>query len=157
MADSFERLGIVSSYSEASRSSRSRSGSSFPSDFSLGKKCEWSLEEACSEILKNAASCKKIPLAALTTKNYTCSEKDIEFLATIFGQPVCSSPWKRRLIDMMFIVFLFIVIVGLIIFLGPSSIKETPWTWLFILVLFVIALFFLNWWSMKSSDAVCQI
>lgn len=157
MADSFEKLGIVSSYSESSRSTPSRGGSSFPADLSLGKKHSWNLDEACNEILKHSASCGKVLLISLNTKNYSCTKKDLEILASIFGKATCSSPWKRRGVDMLLVFFLFLLIVGLILFLGPASIKDTPWTWLFILILFVIALFFLNLWSVKSSDIVCQI
>lgn len=157
MADSFEKLGIVSSYSEASRASRSISGSSFPTDLSLGKRREWSLEDACSEILKLSASCGSVSIASLTTNTYKCTKKDLEFLGSIFGSASCSSPWKKRGVDMFFVIFLFIIVIGLLFFLGPASIKDAPWTWVFILVLFVIALFLLNWWSVKTSNVTCQI
>jgi len=159
MSSSIDGLRAVSSSSEASRSSSTSSRrSGFPSDLNGSSNNSWTLKDACNAIEKLSRSCHGIPIATLGTKNYKCSSKDIDFLKGIFGGPSCSSPWKQRGIEMVFVILLFLIIIGLIIFWGPGSLKESWVFWGVLLIVFIIILLGLNWWSINNSGSdTCQV
>jgi amino acid transporter len=152
-------LLAVSSSSEANRSNSSRSSASgFSSLPGVARKNNWSVNDACKDIEHLSRSCKQKPISSIRNGNYNCTDIDRTFLRDVFGNANCSSPWKQRGIEIFVVIVVFLLIIALILFLGPTHLRNSWIVWLIIILIFLFVLIVINWWSVKNqSNTTCQV